>query len=117
MTRRRVSTDTGRFLAVPVWVVDALPAGRRRANGIAVLCALLHYADRDPDLVEAWPSREQMAERAGVSVATVKRTMAELERIGVVSVIDQHERRRDGAPAGARGFSRNGYLVHRARPR
>jgi hypothetical protein len=114
MKRRRVSTDIGRFVIVPLWIIDQLPAARR-CHGVAVLTALLSFADRDPALVECWPSRDQLAERAGISTETVKRTIRELERIGVVEVVSQHDRRRDGAPVGRAGFARNGYLVHLAR--
>jgi DNA-binding MarR family transcriptional regulator len=57
------------------------------------LLAILLADWADPDGY-AWPRQSVLAERAGVSMSTVTRSLRSLQQAGLLSVV--HTRRRDG---------------------
>lgn len=65
------------FAMIPRWVVQ-----KASTSAVNVYCALATFADGDGI---CYPRRVTIAERAGVSVETVKRGLAELEGIGALT--------------------------------
>jgi len=110
-TRSRRLDISGGFLITPRWLIDAVPSSQR-AHALAVWAALWHFADGTTH--ECWPSREQIAERAGLSTSTVKRTLRCLRDVGAVTVTSQHDRRQHVTPT---GFARQAYQLHLDPPR
>jgi biotin operon repressor len=96
-TGRRTTTY---FAIVPEWLIGSVSA-----NAIAVYCAIDRYADRDG---YAFPSRKTLADRLDVSEPTVKRAVAELEKVGALVRFDRF--RKDGSRTS------NGYQLRRDPP-
>lgn len=97
-------SDVGRFGIVPAWVIAAL---RGNSSALAVFCVLASHADRSRD--DAWViGRAQIADEAGVSLATAKRAIVALREIGAVEVEAQV------TAAGDQGHNR--YLLRFAEP-
>lgn len=77
------------YAQVPVWI---LRSGANLSNGArAVYGVIMSYADNNTRV--AFPSRETLAEDLGVSVATVKRAIKELENFGALNVTRQRNKR------------------------
>ena len=73
------TTTVSEFVIVPRFVWQGC-----QPTEVKVYAALASYADWDTGL--CWPSRSTLAEACGVSLATVKRGLAGLERCGAISV-------------------------------
>ena len=90
----------GRYGVVPLWLIQRSDLS---ARAIRVFAALATYASRDG---QCWPSRERLAADTGYSVATVQRALAELVRIGAVTMTRRGRRaplyQLHGQPAEAR---------------
>lgn len=95
MTGRRKFRSTP-FVAVPVWVIRRLADRRAPSSCLAVYVVLRSYANNDTDA--AWPSRQRVGDDAGgLSVATVKRSIATLVDVGAVVRDGQDRRPSNGA--------------------
>lgn len=97
MSRR---SDTGPFLLVPHWVVDAVDA-----RELQVYINLARFADHDG---VAWPSVARLAELCSCSDRTVRYALTRLKDVGAVEV---RERRRDDG-----GKTSNEYTILRRMP-
>lgn len=62
------------------------------ANHLALVLAVYYTNGSN----EAWPSQQQLAADAGISEATVRRSLHELERNGLLSVDRGHQGRTSG---------------------
>ena len=67
------------FAIIPEWVLHA----NISANAVRLYCILNRYANSQG---KAWPSRTSIAEKMGVSKATIDRAKEELEAIGAISI-------------------------------
>ena len=95
-------SDVGPFAIIPEWVV---------ASGVSQTALLVyfwlarHASDEDGT---AWPSRQRLAELAGVSTRTVTRAIAELEAAGALTVTARY--------TATGGQTSNRYVVRFADP-
>jgi hypothetical protein len=87
----RVTTDIGPYSIIPIWLLQYDLDGA----SLRVYIALRSFADSGGD---CFPSREAVAERAGLSVSSYKRAMVKLEEINVVAKTART--RSDGGLAG-----------------
>jgi helix-turn-helix protein len=78
-----VSTDTGAFVQVPIWVLDAVGPGARD-----LYATLLRYADRNGS---ATPSRTRLARHMGCGIKTVDRRVKELVAAGALIVRPRYD--------------------------
>lgn len=77
------------YAQVPVWVIRS---GKGLSNNARALYAgIMTYADNTNKT--AFPSREKLAEDLGISIATVKRAIKELEDFNAISVFRQRSPR------------------------
>lgn len=77
------------YAQVPVWVIRS---GKGLSNNARALYAgIMTYADNTNKT--AFPSREKLAEDLGISIATVKRAIKELEDFNAISVFRQRNPR------------------------
>lgn len=74
--------DYTAFAMVPTWIIRS--GGKLSANAVRLYATIMTYADNVTKT--AFPSRETLAEDMGVSVATVKRAIKELESFGAVKI-------------------------------
>jgi len=70
------------FAMIPTWLLRS--GGKLSSNAVMLYGVIMTYADNVTR--EAFPSRETLAEDMGVSVATVKRAIKELEQADVIHV-------------------------------
>ncbi len=87
---RTVVSDTGFFVAVPFWVVNAGLSPRAQS----LYLVLGTYADFDTSIVGA-VRRKTLANRLDASVATVDRATKELVEAGALIVEEQYDERGD----------------------
>ena len=87
-----------RFSIVPEWVLDASVSDR----AVRIYALIARYADNDT--LQAFPSRETLAKRAGCNVKSVDRAIAELQTVG--ALIKSHRRSGDA-------YQSNLYTVRR----
>lgn len=81
---RHVSSDTGTFAIIPLWIVQRLNEGTSTGPALSVLAALHQWIDSDR---YGYPSHASIAKRAGLSVASVKRGIKALEAIGALVIV------------------------------
>lgn len=79
-------SDGAKFAIVPRFIWQGC-----QPTEIKVYCALASYADWDTGV--CWPSRQTIADVAGVSLSTVKRSLGKLEAMGAIQI---NHRREDG---------------------
>ena len=87
-----------RFSIVPEWVLDSGISDR----AVRVYALIARYADNDT--LQAFPSRETLAKRAGCHVKSVDRAISELQNVG--ALIKSHRRSGDA-------YQSNLYTVRR----
>jgi hypothetical protein len=87
-----------RFSIVPEWVLDASVSDR----AVRIYALIARYADNDT--LQAFPSRETLAKRAGCHVKSVDRAITELQTVG--ALIKSHRRSGDA-------YQSNLYTVRR----
>lgn len=78
-----VTSDTGSFAMVPLWLLDSL-VDLGRTNALALYVALGKWEDRTTH--EAWPSHLTLADTLGVGLSTIKRWIADLVHVGAIEV-------------------------------
>lgn len=86
----RVTSDIGPWAMVPSWVMQHLKGAE-----IAVYASLGSFSDRDGN---SYPYTKTIAERAGVSVSTVRNTIQKMRRLGILATTER--RRSDGSLSG-----------------
>lgn len=89
------------FAMIPEWVLDASLS----PSAVVVYCTLARYANRESRT--CYPSKETIAERAGLSLNTVSRCLAELKEVGAIS---SKRRNINGIPTS------NVYILHMVGP-
>lgn len=85
ITSRSITSDTGRFAMVPVWVLDALAAHPARCAGAVLLYARLSAEADYGTSGELTITQAHLAARVGVSVDTLARTLTLLRQVGAVT--------------------------------
>ena len=89
MSEQGVRRDTGPWVQIPEWLLNAEVSDR----AVRLYAVLGRYADRDG---KAFPSRRTLATKLRCSVDTVDRAKRELEDIGALTV--EHRTDEDGDP-------------------
>lgn len=74
------------WASIPRWLLYSADI---TANAKLVYVVIQSHVD---DRGTAYPSRETIAAEAGLSVATVKRAVRELQQIGVVAAVPRRDR-------------------------
>ncbi len=87
-----------RFSILPEWILDASVSDR----AIRVYALLARYADSET--LEAFPSRQTLAKRAGCHTKSVDRAIEELEKLG--ALVKTHRRNGDA-------YASNLYILRR----
>lgn len=93
--------SAGQFAIVPAYLVAA------SAADLKVYLVLALHVDYDTGV--CWPSRQTIATEAGVSLSTVKRSLARLAQIGAIEI----EHRRDAAGDSTSNLYRLPYAINR----
>lgn len=79
---KTLTTDTGQFALVPVWLLD--PERRLSDRAIRLYAVLRAHADRNG---ATWPSIPTLARWTGCSERSVQRTLRELEEGGALVTV------------------------------
>lgn len=77
------------FAMIPRWLLRS--SGKLSSTSIHLYAVIMTYADNITKY--GFPSRETLADDMGVSVATVKRAIKELEQAGVVEVKREYNKK------------------------
>lgn len=93
--------SAGQFAIVPAYLVAA------PAADLKVYLVLALHVDYDTGV--CWPSRQTIATEAGVSLSTVKRSLARLAQLGAIEI----EHRRDAAGDATSNLYRLPYAINR----
>lgn len=76
-------TDNGRFVRVPVSLIDSMERGEVSRGALAIYAVIGSYADKNGF---AWPSVDTIAERAGCSRRLVGYALEELQNAGHLTI-------------------------------
>lgn len=79
------------YAQIPQWILRS--QGKLSGNSVQLYGIIMSYADNDTKT--AFPSREKLAEDMGVSVATVKRCIKDLEAYGAL-IVERRRNKRTG---------------------